>query len=64
MLACGPYIVVAPEGASGAGGAKAALVLSERSAGDGLGLLLLPQIPISRCQDAYNTQVKTFESNS
>lgn len=64
MLACGPCIVVALEGVLGAGRVEAARVLSEWSAGDGLGLLPLPQTPISRCQDAYNTQVKTFESNS
>lgn len=64
MLACGLCIVVTCEGASEPGSVEAAWVLLEQAAGDRLGLLSLPQAPISRCQDAYNTLVKTFDFNS
>ena len=64
MLACGLCIVVTCEGASEAGSVEVARVLSEQAAGDRLSLLPLPQTPISICQDAYNTPVKTFDFNS
>lgn len=58
MFTYGLCIAVTCEGALEAGSVEAVWVLSEWAAGNGLGLLPLPQTLISRCQDAYNTLVK------
>lgn len=39
-------------------------VLLEQAGGDRPGLLPLPQTLISRCQNAYSIQVKTFDFSS